>query len=92
MSLGKGPRKNGLRKMVPEKWSSGKKIRGEMVLWKRYPEKWSSGKKYAEKWSLGKRLRKNGPLEKNPRRNGPRKSILKKLFSVKRMLGNLDDF
>ena len=36
--------------------------------------------------------RKKGPLEKNPRINGPRKNVLKKLFSVKRMLGNLNDF
>ena len=30
---------------------------------------------------------KNGPLEKNPRKN-----VLKKLFSVKKMLGNLNHF
>ena len=39
-----------------------------------------------------KNPRKNGPRKKGPRKNGPRKNILKKLFSVNRMLGNLNDF
>ena len=78
MSLGKGPRKNGLRKMVPEKWSSGKKIRGEMVPWKRYPEKWSSGKKIRgkmvpwktspEKWSSWKKSAEKWSPEKYPKK------------------------
>ena len=41
--------------------------------------------------------RKNGPRKISPRKigsrkNGPRKNVLQKLFSVKRMLGNLNDF
>ena len=36
--------------------------------------------------------RKNGPRENGPRRNGPRKSVRQKLFSVKRMLENSNDF
>ena len=36
--------------------------------------------------------RKNGPRKIGPRKNGPRKNVLQKLFSVKRMLGNLNDF
>ena len=37
--------------------------------------------------------RKNGRWKKNPRKNGPRENnVLQKLFSVKRMLENLNDF
>ena len=36
--------------------------------------------------------RKHGPRENDPRKIGPRKNVLQKLFSVKRMLGNLNDF
>ena len=34
---------------------------------------------------------KNDPRKNSPRKNGPRKNILQKLFSVKTMLGNLND-
>ena len=42
-------------------------------------------------------LRKNGPRKIGPRKNGSRKigarkNVLPKLFSVERMLGNLNDF
>ena len=36
--------------------------------------------------------RKNGPRKNGRRKIGPRKNVLQKLFSVKRMLGNLNDF
>ena len=32
------------------------------------------------------------PGKNGPRKNGPRKNFLQKLFSVKRMLGNFNDF
>ena len=32
------------------------------------------------------------PKKNGPQKNGPRKNFLQKLFSVKRMLGNLNDF
>ena len=35
---------------------------------------------------------KNGPRKNDPRKIGLRKNVLQKLFSVKRMLGNLNDF
>ena len=35
---------------------------------------------------------KKNPRKNGPRKIGPRKNVLKKLFSVKRMLGNLIDF
>ena len=35
---------------------------------------------------------KNGPRKIGPQKNGPRKNVLQKLFSVKRMLGNLNHF
>ena len=35
---------------------------------------------------------KKNPQKEDPWKNGPRKYVLKKLFSVKRMLGNLNDF
>ena len=34
----------------------------------------------------------NGTRKNGPRKIGPRKNFLQKLFSVKRMLGNLKDF
>ena len=40
-----------------------------------------------EKWSP-----ENGPRKNGPRKIGPRKNVLQKLFSVKKMLGNLNDF
>ena len=49
----------------------------------RYAEKWSPEKWSPEKWS---------PRKMVPRKNGPRKNGLQKLFSVKTMLGNLNDF
>ena len=36
--------------------------------------------------------RKIGPRKNGPRKIGPRKNLLQKLFSVKIMLGNLNDF
>ena len=51
------------------------------------PEKW-----YAEKWSPKNGTRKNGPQKNGPRKIGPQKNFLQKLFSVKRMLGNLNNF
>ena len=36
--------------------------------------------------------RKMVPGKNGPRKNGPRKNVLQKLFSVKRMLENLNDF
>ena len=36
--------------------------------------------------------RKYGPRKIGPRKNGPRKNVLQKLFSIKRMLGNLNAF
>ena len=51
-------------------------------------EKWSP-----EKWSRGKMVPGKMVPEKNgPRKIGPQKNLLQKLFSVKRMLGNLNDF
>ena len=35
---------------------------------------------------------KNGPRTSGPRQIGPRKNFLQKFFSVKIMLGNLNDF
>ena len=37
-------------------------------------------------------LRKSSPQKIGPRKIGPRKNFLQKLFSVKNMLGNLNDF
>ena len=34
----------------------------------------------------------HGTRKNGPRKNGPRKNVLQKLFSVKRMLGNSNDF
>ena len=50
-----------------------------------------------EKWSPKNGPRKNGPRKIDPRKvgprkSGPRKNVLQKLFSVKTMLGNFNDF
>ena len=59
-------------------------VRGKMVSKKNGPrEKWSP-----EKWSP----RKMVPGKSGPRKISPRKNFLQKLFSVKKMLGNLNDF
>ena len=46
----------------------------------------------SEKWSLGKMVREKIPGKMVPWKNGPWKNVLQKLFSVKKMLGNLNDF
>ena len=53
----------------------------------RYAEKRSPEKRSPEKWSL-----KNGTLKKKFPGKNPRKNVLKKLFSVKTMLRNLNFF
>ena len=57
-------------------------------------EKWP---KAADSPLLGKLKDKIGPRKIDPRKNGPRtmrprKNVLQKLFYVKKMLGNLNDF
>ena len=52
-----------------------------------------SEKKSPKKWSTGKIIPgKMGAEQNGPRKIGPRKNVLQKLFSVKKMLGNLNDF
>ena len=72
------PGQNGSRKNDPrDKWS---------------PEEWS---RINVRRKIGHRKigpRKNGPWKNSPRKIGLRKNVLQKLFSVKRMLGNLNDF
>ena len=80
---GIGTRKNGLqnngpRKMVPRK----------MVPRRNGPRK--NGPRKISPKKIGPR--KIGPRKNSPRKVGPRKNVLQKLFSVKRMLGNLNDF
>ena len=58
-----------------------------------YAEKWSPEKWFPGKMVPGKMVReKNGPRKNGPRKIGPWKNVLQKLFSVQRMLGNLNDF
>ena len=76
-----------------EKWSPGKWSRkmvpGKNGLRKNGPrEKWSPGKMVSGKMVPGKIV----PGKIVPGKNGPRKNVLQKLFSVKRMVGNLNDF
>ena len=56
---------------------------------------WKKGLRGKNPWKEDPRKdgpRENGTRKNGPRRNGPRKNLLKKLFSVKRMLGNSKDF
>ena len=59
-----------------------------MVPEKNYPRKIGPRKISSRK--IGPR--ENGPRKIGPWKIGPRKNVLQKLFSVKRMLGNLMDF
>ena len=63
-------------------------VRGKIVPEKMVPGKMAPGKNGPRK--IGPR--KNGTRKIGPRKNDPRKNFLQKFFSVKRMLGNLNEF
>ena len=84
------------RDTLPIRWGNTWRLFNNIILRKtsvtRYAEKWSPETLSPEEWSPEIGLRKMVPGKIGPREIGPRKNVLLKLFSVKRMLENLDDF